>query len=326
MGVDSAKRWLRPVLGALAAGFVGFAAYDLAQRWDGARVEVEWAWVALALPLVALAGALQVLAWAELVRGFGGRRMPWWPAAALYCDAQLARYTPGKLGLPAVRLAGAARVGVSPRVMGGTLLVEVASWNLTGGVVGLSVLLLAERRAPGAGGVLLSRELARLFSGGALLVVAGSLLGLSLACALPRRRWPERVLCVLGVEPSERPERALVPLQLPALHALHWLAWCGAGASLGVALGAPLPQSLALGALVPLAIVLGALALFAPAGAGVREAVLGLGAAPLLGAPAGLALGVLARGLSLLSDVALWALARLVVAQKGAGRPREAAP
>jgi uncharacterized membrane protein YbhN (UPF0104 family) len=121
-----------------------------------------------------------------------------------------------------------------------------------------------------------------------------------------RRRLPKALRRQLLLDG----QGALIPWSVPLAHVVHWLAWAAHGALLALALGQSPPVALSVGGVTCLAIVLGFVALLAPAGAGVREAVIGVGAAPWLGAPAAVALSVLARGASLVADVGLWLLVR----------------
>src|SRR5690606_1758869 len=134
------KRILRLVLGTVALCFVLYAAYDMWVRWDGARVSVHYGFLSAATVGAGAAMLLQLLAFRVLVETISETRVPTWRFARLYIDSQMARYTPGKIGLAVVRLAGAENVGVSTRMMGSALAIEVTSWSATGALVGGAVL------------------------------------------------------------------------------------------------------------------------------------------------------------------------------------------
>lgn len=296
------KRVLRPVLVTLALGFIVLAVVDLGRRWEESSVRLEPMWVAGALVPALLAPWLQGQGWIRLVEHLSGRSVPRQAALELYLDSQLARYTPGKLGLPAVRMAGADRLGVSSRVVGASILVELSSWLAWGGVMGATLVLLG---APASDGLL---SLVAPFAG-VLLTMAT--LGVLLLTTLDRQRFPARVRTLLFVDgPPPGQTGALVPWSLPLSHVAHWLAWGAHGALLAFGLGATFPAAVTVGGVTCLAIVLGFLAFLAPAGAGVREAVIGVGTAPLLGAPAAVTVGILARAASLTADVSVWLLVR----------------
>lgn len=315
---------LRLVLGVLGAAFVVYAGYRLLTSWDGGSVDVSLP-LALASLLPASASMfLQWAGWRSLVTSFGGVRLAALPSAIVYVDSQLARYTPGKLGLLAVRVAGARTLGVRERVMVTTLLLETLSWATSG----MSVSLLgATLLAPGA----LREHLERAGAGGVptsvvvLLVLMGvlGLLVLCVLCVVRRRLLPARLLRLIGsVGPAgsasdDAPravlgdeERPLIPWLLPLCHLAHWSCWVLVGACLASALGAGWLESLWLGAITCLAIIAGFVAFLAPAGAGVREAVIAVVGVPVLGASGALAFGILARGVSLLSEVVIWGALR----------------
>lgn len=291
------RRVLRPVLVTVALGFIGLAILDLGRRWESSSVRFEPTWALAALVPALLAPWLQGQAWIRLIEHLSGTPVPRQAAFELYLDSQLARYTPGKLGLPAVRLAGADRLGVSVRIVGASILVEIASWLVWGGIVGAAFVLLGARAPEGL--ISLVSPVA-----GAALVPA--LLGVVLLATLDRRRLPALARKALSVEGAG----ALVPWSVPWIHVAHWLAWGAHGTLLACGLGATPSVAVTVGGVLCLAIVLGFLAFLAPAGAGVREAVVGVGAAPLLGAPAAVTAGILARASSLMADVVVWLLVR----------------
>jgi hypothetical protein len=179
--------------------------------------------------------------------------------------------------------------------MGAALLVEILSWCGVGSVVGAGALF-----AFGAGFVRGDGGSA-LLSVGSMVVAAGSALGVLVLLVLDRGRLPARIRAQFP-----RGEGSIVPVALPAWHLLHFLAWVASGALLGLSVGAATSAAFAIGGLLCVAIVGGFVALFAPAGAGVREAMVALGAAPLVGAPAAITISIVGRAISLLSDVALF--------------------
>jgi hypothetical protein len=181
--------------------------------------------------------------------------------------------------------------------MGSALLVEIVSWAATGSLLGASVL----------GFFPYSAEVAEKLSRASLVLSLGAAFGLFVTLTLDRRRYPSRIRALLGANGSG----ALVPWQLPVLHFLHFLLWIGSGALTCLSVGGNTSQALMAGALLCLAIVAGFLAFLAPAGAGVREAVVAAGLAPVLGASTSVAVSILARIVSLLADVLLWAWFRL---------------
>jgi hypothetical protein len=134
-------------------------------------------------------------------------------------------------------------------------------------------------------------------------VIAGACSAvLVILSTVDRSAYPEKLRSVLGSEVRG----PLVPARVPLWHAAHFSVWIACGALVGRSVGAPWDVSLLIGGLLCVALVGGFVALLAPAGAGVREAILALGATPFLGPSAGVAVGVLARVVSLVSDVLLF--------------------
>lgn len=295
------KRIVRPVFGGLAVGFIIYAALDLWTSWDGVSVSVRPEYLAGAALSAALAMYVQLIAWRVLIFHMTGTRMPHLDAARLYLDSQMARYTPGKIGLPVVRMSGAQSVGVSPQVMGSALLLEIISWVATGSLLGASVLGLFPYSA----------EVTQKLSRGSVLLAAGSALGLVAVLTIDRRHYPSRLCGLLGANGSG----PIIVWQLPGLHLLHFLLWIGSGALVCLSVGGNTSQALMTGAILCLAIVAGFLAFLAPAGAGVREAVVASGLAPVLGVSTSIAVSILARIVSLVSDVLLWSWFRLRTAR-----------
>ncbi|MFO7179279.1 MAG: lysylphosphatidylglycerol synthase domain-containing protein [Pseudomonadota bacterium] len=292
------KRWLRPVLGLLAFAFVVATAIDLAARWDERAVAVDVRFAIASLVPVVAGVLIQGIAWVALAERMAGQPTPRRAALALYFDSQLARYTPGKVGLPIVRMAGAPRLGLTARLVGTSVLIEMLSWCATGALVGLLLITATSAPTEGLVGILGQRS-------GALLGLP--LLGAALLVAVDRQRLPAKVRGLLGLDGAG----PLAPPSLALLQVVYWLTWAAHGYLLARALGAESAPAAGTAGFSPLANVLGFLALAAPAGVGVREAVLVAGMSPVLGAPGALAAAVLSRVASLVADVGVWGLARL---------------
>lgn len=293
----SLKSTVRPLFAALALGFVLYAGRDLLRRWDSTPVSVDGFFFATGCVFAAVAMLLQLAAFRFLLQRWSGRDLPFWKLGRLYLDSQMARYTPGKVGLLAVRLAGASRFGLSKAVMGGSLLVELLSWCAAGILLALVSL------------VVLSSQQMLTPVGTALMMVAllGCVLAVVILTLVPTKSLPGRVRRLL---PIEHPG-PVVPPAFFALHLLHFVAWMVSGWMMGSALGADFQRALLIGALVPLSVVVGFLALLAPAGVGVREAVLTSALSSSIGPAKALALGLLLRSASLGTDVLLWVCFRL---------------
>lgn len=287
---------LRSAFALVACAFVLYAGLDLYRRWDGSPVRVDLGSFLLSCGLAALAMLLQLFAFRSLVKSFTQAPPTLRVLGRLYMDSQLARYTPGKLGLVAVRISGASKVGMNAQQMGASLVVELLSWCAVGSLVSAGLLAFSSLGD-------LAASLGHLSFG---VLALGSALALIALVAVPQRRWPSVVARLIGVE-SENP---LLPLEVVGFHVLHFLAWSGCGVALAASVGAGSATWILCAGLVPGSIVLGFVAFLAPAGVGVREAVLLSGLSPVLGPSAALSVGLLARAASLLSDVFLWILFR----------------
>ncbi len=296
-GAKRLKRWLRPLMLLVTAVFVLMTALDLAQRWESRRIQVDFVALALSLLPVLVGAVLQGLAWILLVERMAQHGTPRGRALRLYFESQLARYTPGKVGLPLVRMEGAPSLTVTRRLVGLSVLIEMLSWTATGAIVGFFLLSITGAPTEGVAGI--AGRLAT------PLLVASLLLAV-LLIAVDRRRAPERVRSALGLE-GQGP---LAPARLPLLQLVYWATWAIHGYFLARALGATHAGALGTTGFSPLANVLGFAALAAPAGVGVREAVLLAGLSPVLGGPGAVGAAVLSRVVSLVSDLATWAVAR----------------
>jgi hypothetical protein len=277
---------------AVALVFVAYSAWDLAHKWQRAKVSLDLPWaLASVLPLM-LGCLIQGRGWIALIERMTAVRVPRGPALSLYMDSQLARYTPGMVGLPFVRMAGAARLGVPAVSVGSSVGLEMLSWTAVGGGVGFASLFFLPARS----------GLTALLGAWAVPIVLGfTAIVISLTC-VERARLPAFVVRVLKV-PGSGP---LVPFTLLLAHALYWGTWAAHGFLLTRAFGAASGIALATSGLYALATVGGFVALAAPAGVGVREAILSVSLAPAVGAAPALAIAVASRAASLCADVIAW--------------------
>ncbi len=286
------KQRLGPLFMLVAFLFVAYSAWDLAHKWQRARVSLDLLWaVASVLPL--LFGCLaQGRGWIALIERMTAVRVARGPALSLYMDSQLARYTPGMVGLPFVRMAGAARLGVPAVTVGSSVGLEMLSWTAVGGGIGFASLFFLPTR---------SGLLALLGAWAVPIVLAFTTIVFALT-GVDRARLPAFVVRVLKV-PGSGP---LVPLALLLAHALYWSSWAAHGFLLTRAFGAAPGIALESCGLFALATVGGFVALAAPAGVGVREAILSVSLAPALGAAPALAIAVVSRAASLTADLVAW--------------------
>lgn len=292
-GTARFKAALRPIMAALAVVFVGVAIWDLKRRWQPGVVHIDYGLAALSMLPLAIGCLLMGWGWVWLVSRMSGRPVPLLPALALHVESQAARYTPGKVGLPLVRMLGAEKLGTTGRIMASSTLIEVLCWVATGGVTGLLVLLLS--------GDMLGRVTEALGAVG-LMILLGFVGALALLLLVDRQRFPQKVRDALKLDGTG----PLVPPQLPLMHAGYWLTWAAHGYLTSRAIQAP--EGVALGSMgyYVLAPVMGFLALAAPGGLGVREAVVSIALAGSVGPAAALYAALLSRGTSVIVDFGVW--------------------
>jgi hypothetical protein len=289
----SALKFARPLLVVATIGFIFLTAKELSQRWaEAPSVSLRWAILALAfVPLVLLTG-LQGFAWRALLRRLGATNTQGPRVLLVYIESQLARYIPGKMGLPLVRLGAADELGATKTMVGVSILIEMLSWSCVGGLLGFGLALFTpvlERLLPLAGWA--SR-----------LAFALSLAGLVVLAWLPHNRYPKRLRQRFG-EPDGA---ALLPFATPVIHLGYFCCWSLHGLLLALAVGGTLDQGLEAAALLPIATVAGFLVLATPGGLGTREAILALGLTPSLGASSALTFSILSRAGSILAEFIVW--------------------
>jgi uncharacterized membrane protein YbhN (UPF0104 family) len=301
-------RWL---LTALALGFVLWTAAQLARRWEGAAFSAAPLPAALAFLFAVAASASVALGWVLLVQRFALTPVPFATSMAVYAAAAIAKYIPGKLGQPVMRLSGLAPYGFNARTVAAAMLIEVASWCAMGALVAAALLLASGDRTLELGAYAVPVAVA--------CVAAVVLLG-----SLRAEQYPAFLRRTLGLEQSA----PLLPWSVPGVHVLSWALWAAHGAllarSVGALEGAGTARAAAFFVLAPIA---GFMALPVPAGMGVRESVTVLGLTPLVGPESALGAAVLSRVASLTADVALWLLfARRQAPGRAAEAPSGAAP
>lgn len=287
------KKRLGPLFMTIALIFVAYSAWDLAHRWQKTKVSLDLSWALSSIVPLGVGCLIQARGWIALIERMTARRVPRGPALSLYMDSQLARYTPGMVGLPFVRMAGAARLGVSALSVGSSVGLEMLSWTAVGGGVGFASLSWLP---PSSG-------LMALLGAWALPIVLGFAAILLVLSCVDRARLPAFVVRVLKVDGSG----SLVPFSLILTHLLYWASWAVHGFMMSRAFGAAPALALSTSGLYALATVGGFVALAAPAGVGVREAILSISLAPAVGSAPALAIAVASRAASLAADIVAWA-------------------
>ena len=296
-GAQRLKAALRPIMGALAVVFVVAAIWDLKRRWRPGAVEIDYGLATLSMLPLAIGCILLGLGWIWLLSRMSGVKIPVLPGMALHLESQAARYTPGKVGLPLVRMLGAERLGTTSRIAGSSVFIEVLCFVASGGVTGLLVLVFS--------GDMLRRVTEALGTLG-LLVLLGFVVVLAVLLLLDRRYLPRKLRELLQLDGTG----PLVPPALPLIHAGYWLTWAVHGYITSRAVHAPVDVAIGSMGFYVLAPVMGFLALVTPGGLGVREAVVSIGLSAAVGPAAALYAALLSRGTSVLVDFGVWMLFR----------------
>ncbi|MBN1611413.1 MAG: flippase-like domain-containing protein [Polyangiaceae bacterium] len=292
-------RAVRVVLTLVVFVFVAFAARKLALRWESGKVHVALLPAVLSLAPLIAAAVLLAWGWKQLVAHLVGRQVPTGPAVALNLESQLARYMPGKVGVPVLRMAGADALGVPAITVGSSVFIEILSSEPVGAAVAGALLVSI------GGRVVQSLASFEQWGFAAIGVLATATAVLVL---VDRRHYPALALRLLKLQ-GRGP---LCPPILPLVHVGYWALWAVHGALVSYAVGADLPTAIASSGLYALAPVVGFMAVPTPAGIGVREAVVSMGLVTQLGSGPALAAAILSRGISLAADVLAWAVSRAV--------------
>jgi hypothetical protein len=303
------------VLLLVVLAFVAYTGWDLAERWQKAPAtapHVGWALASL-VPLVVMSVA-QALGWIAQVHRMVSHRLAWVPAMELFLAAMLGRYSPAKVGLPAILIARAKQVALSPTIAASAMVLVLLVYTLLG--LGLGVGTLA------TGGFAAVPQLRALGSGLGLVALGGMALGVVLLVVVDRSRWPMGWLRRLGVEGRG----SLVGLAMPTWYAVAFAGWWLHGLLVVRAVGGDWAAGAQGAGLFVLAPVLGFLALIAPGGLGVREAVVAGGLAGVVGSGPAVVAALLSRILAVAVDVGMWAALRWAARRQGTSPPPEPAP
>lgn len=248
--------------------------------------------------LASLAGAVAIyamviligaFAWRVLLQAFGATSAPW-DAERQLLISQIGKYVPGNVAQYFGRAAMAIGSGVPAKTVGLAIVAETAG-ILIGGCLAVAISIAMAPKLAGDVLQLLPNASNFVWLGMGLAGLLALLAGASLAAKFTRN-WPglPRVSWV----------------QLAAAVALYVVALLLLGVSLHLIAAAmsplPLPLSLSV-AIFAAAWIAGLATPGAPGGLGVRESIITLGLAPLLGGATALSIALLHRGASVLGDV-----------------------
>jgi glycosyltransferase 2 family protein len=296
-------RVLRIAMGLVVAVFVVATIRRFVMRWEPGQVRFNYPLLGLTTVVLVVSSFLQAMGWHSLLVRMAGKPIPHWPLFSTYMLGQLARYTPGKVGLPLVRLAGAPRLGVSTRLVGSSVGIEVLSWLSVGALVGMG----ATMAMGGHTGVVRTT-----IGDWGFVLLAVIVIGIAVLNRVDRNRLPASMLRALHIE-GQGP---LLPSVVLGYQVLSWLGWLGQGVLLVVGVGGDWTVAWASAGVFVLAPIAGFLALVAPGGLGVREAILSLALAPDIGVSRALCAALLARGTSLVADLIAFGISQVFARQR----------
>jgi uncharacterized membrane protein YbhN (UPF0104 family) len=229
--------------------------YSLWQRWPEIwALQLEWAWLGVAVVCVGVAFAGQVAAWRWNLNQLDVR-VSYGPLFRVYFTMNMARYIPGKVWSVAGMVAGGVRLGVDPFQMSVSVALGLVSSLVSGVLVGFGL-------AWWSGHDLLLSPLFLIIPAGTLVMLLPPVFRTWFGWLW--RRWKGH-LAVPSIS-------GWMLVRSIAHYALVWTAY---GSAVGAMALAVKSGAFALYfAAFPLAYLAGYAALFAPGGWGVRESAL----------------------------------------------------
>jgi hypothetical protein len=309
-----AKLFGRVMLGVILVA-LGWAALKLVQGWreDPFELSLSWAFLSL-LPLVL--GYLGVaLAFQRILHAQAPERARFVRVFELYCRGLVARYLPGKVGLPAVRMAAARELGVSPAFMAASTVLEALASLATAGVL-VALLALGPWGVPGLAS--LNTYPWAPWAAGAIV------LGVIVLAIVDVRRYPAGLMRLIRLD---QPSGALLPVAWIVGEAWLWVMNALSCACVVFALGGSLAGAWLGAATAIIAPALGFFVVVAPGGLGAREFIaMGL-MTPAIGPTRAIAFGLVTRAALLASELGLWLASHLwlALAQPQPGEARDRA-
>lgn len=301
---------LLAVVAAVAAYVVVRDRHDLATAFR----EIGWGPLAGSAVLAVLGTVVLLGLWVSVLRGLGAT-VPMGEAWRVFFLSQLGKYLPGLVWPALAQMEAGRRWGVRRSVMLTGNLLMIAVLTASGVVVGLLLL-------PGSIGLAGAAGWIAWVLAAALLVV----------CLWPRllTEVVDRAFVLFRREP---PRLATSPRDMTVSFAWALATWLLYGAHVWVLVhsvgGSGVDAWVAATGGIALGWALGLVAVLAPAGVGVRDAILVGVLSPLVGRSPALAVALASRGLLALTDVLLAAVAALrparapAVGNAGSGEPQD---
>lgn len=289
--------WLRRITQLTALGFVAWAAWLIHQQWAGLPTDISLVEILLAGFSLVAGNFVLGVAWGQIVVNLSQIQLSRRWLMRVFLASNLGRYMPGKVALPAIRVGALGACGVSPAVVGTSIGLELVSWACTCGIAAFALLSVA---AP-EGLVASIGANVRIASWWPPLLLAGFVLTVGLLLRLNPSRLPKKLSKLLGLKGNA----PLLNPRVLLLHGGYWASWWLHGYLLLRGFGDGIYGAIPAFVLAP---VIGFLALIAPAGAGVREALVIALATPVIGLSNAVSVSLLSRALSLAADVGSWLL------------------
>jgi hypothetical protein len=278
---------MRPLVGfAVSVIAIGYSGRVLVNHWREfieAAQQISVNACGFAAAMFTIATILLALGWMVLLKGLSmntllSQRGLWY----VFARSWIARYVPGKVMSPIIRVAGGQKLGYPMPLLVKSLGYETALQLTTGVTTGTLLVLLSGRWLFDLTAVLYGGLLGATVLGGVLATRLG--MGVSTLRRSPRSVSRNTTLYVIGL---------LIGANI-----------LGGG---GVAILAPniseVSDLLYVMGVANLAGIVGIMAVFTPAGLGVREGVLAALQTPVIGAPAGLSVAILSRVLRIVTDL-----------------------
>jgi hypothetical protein len=284
---------------ALVACFLGYAAFRLWRDLRAHPIDVQLGWLLASALTLACSSTVMALTLRRVLRLAGGHVQPLVRILELYYRGQIARYLPGKVGIPAVRMAAAHQLGLSGAFMASTVVFESLAGLATATAIGLAI-ALGPWAAPS-----FQLPLGRAYTHG---LVVALFLGVTALAIVDLRHYPRFVVRMLRLEQRQGP---LLSRTWLFGAAACWGFVALASALCARALSEPWQVALLAASAGVIAPMVGFLSMFAPAGLGARELFMIAVLTPLIGETKALAFSLVSRAVAMGTELLLWALARL---------------
>jgi uncharacterized membrane protein YbhN (UPF0104 family) len=293
--------WVRVLGGLLAVATVVFTVLAVVDRWDDLVDLVRDAdatWLVAAVLAYAGAEAMYAFTWPATLRRMG-HPVPAARGAAAFQLAQMGKFVPGGIWPAVGRVGTAGRLGLAPRVV-------TAGWTFETAVT-VAATVLITGVSGGASHLLFDDVGAPLRALEVVLAVVGA--GAALAAG-------QKAATKVAQGPII--ERRQVPVVL-VWHLAVWLAYSSGAGLITVALGGPFWPTIGAFTVSWLA---GFVVIGAPAGLGVREAVMTAALTPAAGSTTALAVALGSRAVWTVVSLALAAVALPTLGRAGSGDAR----